>query len=116
MSKRCIECGKEIDPRGNHFEYHCSGMVEYYCSLECAVGSWDFNGEEQDLKHIKDMMRRLPIGEDVSDKRNRWIGWIQGVLYAHDIKTIEELKEDVRSGNVVERIKNTIDKELDKYD
>jgi len=30
------------------------------------------------------------------EKAMRWLGFIQGVLYAHDIFTIDEMRDDVR--------------------
>jgi hypothetical protein len=38
------------------------------------------------------------LKEDRLEKVNRWLGFIQGVLWAQSIYTIENLKEDNRNG------------------
>lgn len=42
-----------------------------------------------DLKHA-------PVDVDVSGKANRWLGFIQGVLWADEYRSIDEMREDNR--------------------
>jgi hypothetical protein len=45
------------------------------------------------LDHIKWMLEELP--EDL-DKANRWLGFIQGVLWANGMYTIDDMREHNR--------------------
>lgn len=50
------------------------------------------------LKHIRWMLTEIPkqISLGKSEKANRWLGFIQGVLWIKDIASIRELKDDNR--------------------
>jgi hypothetical protein len=52
------------------------------------------------IKHCMWMLDRMEefLKEDRLEKVNRWLGFIQGVLWAQSIYTIENLKEDNRNG------------------
>lgn len=49
-------------------------------------------------KHLLYMLWKIPhfIEEGRKEKANRWLGFVQGVLWAKDIYTIEEMKEHNR--------------------
>ncbi len=49
-------------------------------------------------KHILYMLWRIPwlIEAGRKEKANRWLGFVQGALWANDIYTIEEMKEHNR--------------------
>lgn len=51
------------------------------------------------LPHIMWMLReiRFLVVENRIEKAMRWLGFAQGVLWAHGIYSIEEMKEDNRS-------------------
>lgn len=49
-------------------------------------------------KHLSYMLWRIPqfIRAGRKEKANRWLGFVQGALWAHDDYTIEEMKEHNR--------------------
>jgi len=49
-------------------------------------------------KHIGYMLWKIPqfLKEGRKEKANRWLGFVQGVLWAKDFYTIEEMKEHNR--------------------
>ncbi len=49
-------------------------------------------------KHILWMLWQIPgfLKEGRKEKANRWLGFIQGSLWAEDVYTIEEMKEHNR--------------------
>ncbi len=49
-------------------------------------------------EHILYMLRQIPqfIKAGRKEKANRWLGFVQGALWAQDIYTIEEMKEHNR--------------------
>lgn len=53
---------------------------------------------EDKLAHCRRMLDKLPkhIAQGRLEKAQRWIAFIQGVLYALDITTITELKDTSR--------------------
>ena len=52
-------------------------------------------------KHILWMTWQIPqfLKDGRKEKANRWLGFIQGALWAEDIYTIEEMKEHNRPDN-----------------
>ena len=44
------------------------------------------------------------------DKYNRWLGFMQGVLWAFEIKTIDEMRKEVREGRGREAVETIINK------
>jgi hypothetical protein len=57
----------------------------------------EFNFAET-YKHLLYMVWRIPqfIKDGRKEKANRWLGFVQGALWAKDIYTIEEMKEHNR--------------------
>ncbi len=57
----------------------------------------DPNFAEQ-YKHILWMLRQIPgfLEEGRKEKVNRWLGFIQGALWADGVYTIEEMKDHNR--------------------
>ena len=53
---------------------------------------------EETYKHILWMLWQIPqfIEEGRKEKAGRWLGFVQGVLWAEDVYTIEEMKEHNR--------------------
>lgn len=53
---------------------------------------------DADFNHVKWMTKQVPdfLGAGRKEKVNRWLGFIQGVLWAKKIYTIEEMKEHNR--------------------
>lgn len=51
-----------------------------------------------DIAHIRWMCHEIPNILDAGkfEKANRWLGFVQGALWAYNISTIEDLKEDNR--------------------
>jgi len=49
-------------------------------------------------KHIMYMLWMIPqfIKEGRKEKANRWLGFVQGVLWANDVYEIEDMKEHNR--------------------
>jgi hypothetical protein len=49
-------------------------------------------------KHLLYMLWQIPhfIKEGRKEKANRWLGFVQGALWANDIYTIEEMKDHNR--------------------
>ena len=56
--------------------------------------AWQYHGLHP---HVDDMLEGSPA---TKDKAMRWLGFIQGVLWAGNIRTLEQLKEDSRTGVV----------------
>jgi len=48
-----------------------------------------------DLEHISWMLAEMILIDDQL-KRNRWLGFIQGILYKEKIFTIEELRKQTK--------------------
>lgn len=69
--------------------------------------SEDRDHRERKLDHVLWMTHHLDSDEakDYSDaKRNRWLGWMQGVLWSEGIYTLDEQKQhNLRSREVVGR-------------
>lgn len=67
----------------------------------------DRDERERKLDHVLWMAHHLESDEakDYSDaKRNRWLGWMQGVLWAEGVYNLEEQKQhNLRSRSVVGR-------------
>lgn len=55
--------------------------------------------EIKDLKHLLEMIPKAIgfIDEGKIEKANRWLGFIQGVLWVHKVFTLEELKNHNRT-------------------
>ena len=53
------------------------------------------------LRHIRWMINQIRIFLDENQelKTQRWLGFIQGVIWAHDLYSIEELREHNRRKN-----------------
>lgn len=53
---------------------------------------------DADLDHVEWMTKQIPdfLAAGRKEKANRWLGFIQGVLWAKEIYTIEEMKEHNR--------------------
>jgi len=53
---------------------------------------------DSDLHHVQWMVSQVPnfLKEGRKEKANRWLGFIQGVLWAKKIYTIDEMKEHNR--------------------
>jgi len=56
------------------------------------------NENTESLSHIRWMLNEIPnqLKENKIEKANRWLGFIQGVLWVRKISTIHELKDDNR--------------------
>jgi len=54
-----------------------------------------FNCVARDLRHLEWMTKQIPkfITAGRKEKANRWLGFIQGALWADNIYTIEQMKE-----------------------
>lgn len=50
------------------------------------------------LNHVRSMVPRMRqmLNDGHSDKVNRWLGWVQGVLWSCGIKTLAEERDDNR--------------------
>jgi len=50
------------------------------------------------FQHLRWMCQEIPkiIAEDKMDKANRWLGFLQGGLWATNLKTIDEMRDDNR--------------------
>jgi hypothetical protein len=67
---------------------------------------------KEKIEYLKWMLENLPQESEISlndGKRDRWIGFIQGVLWCLNINNIDELRNETRSGNAVNHIKHTLD-------
>ncbi len=59
----------------------------------------DFFSKDETISHVLWMLYQIPQfieTEDPEEKANRWLGFVQGVLWAKEIYTIEEMKEHNR--------------------
>jgi len=56
---------------------------------------------ENKIQYLKWMIDNLP---EEPDKRNRWIGFIQGALWSLNLVDINELRDETRKGNALENI------------
>jgi len=67
---------------------------------------------EEKLKYLHWMMDNLPYRTiPLSDgKHDRWVGFIQGVLWSLDIKSIDELRSETRENKHLEAIIETLRK------
>lgn len=54
-------------------------------------GRWDVGPDGCTPRHIEEMIDR--VAEASSDKKSRWLGWMQGVCAAQGLITLEEAKE-----------------------
>jgi hypothetical protein len=50
------------------------------------------------LSHIRWMLLEIPkmLDDGKYEKAHRWLGFVQGTLWAKEISTVEELKDDNR--------------------
>lgn len=55
----------------------------------------DFFSKDETISHVLWMVYQIPkfIEAGRKEKANRWLGFVQGTLWAKDIYTIEEMKE-----------------------
>lgn len=83
---------------------HLRALFQRYYREICeehAVDKWLLN--EADDTHVLSMCNKVrlflasPCPPRTKDKGMRWLGFIQGLLYAHGIYTLEELKLHNRS-------------------
>lgn len=49
-----------------------------------------------DLNHVLSMLPTMAKMED-PDKFNRWLGFVQGFLWALDLRTIDDMRDDIRN-------------------
>lgn len=68
----------------------------FQTSLDSAIvedAGGDDSPEGTSIAHLQDMLARM-IADDTmpDDKRNRWLGWAQGVLAAHGCLTLDQCK------------------------
>ena len=58
----------------------------------------DFFPKDETISHVLWMLCKIPefIEAGREEKANRWLGFVQGVLWAKEIYTIEEMKEHNR--------------------
>lgn len=56
------------------------------------------NDNPDSLVHLKWMLLNIPLimDEGKIDKANRWLGFVQGVLWSRRILNINEMKDDNR--------------------
>lgn len=52
--------------------------------------------EEDVLLYTQNMVDRVVIEEFDDGKANRWLGFMQGLLFSEEIYSVEELKQHVR--------------------
>ncbi|MCK5020904.1 MAG: hypothetical protein KAS32_28040 [Candidatus Peribacteraceae bacterium] len=64
------------------------------------------------LKHLKWMLDNMPDEKETPDKYNRWLGFMQGVLWAFEIKTIDEMREEVKEGHGFEAVVTAINERI----
>ena len=57
-----------------------------------------FHQADKKVYHIKWMIMKISefIKENQQEKANRWLGFIQGVLWAMEIYTVDEMREHNR--------------------
>ena len=55
---------------------------------------------DKNLEYLRDMVGRFPIKEDNPYKWNRWLGFVQGALWAMNFNTVEVLKNENKGGLV----------------
>lgn len=60
---------------------------------ERGMGTVFYEQPHVDYDHLCDMLDRAATGKFTEAKLNRWLGYAQGVLVAHGIATLEEMKE-----------------------
>ena len=59
------------------------------------------------LIYMSEMLDNLPEDSGISikeGKRDRWVGFIQGALWAMNLGEIDKFREDVREGRAVEAL------------
>jgi len=47
-------------------------------------------------KHVAWMLQQMPDPADSIDKFNRWLGFVQGVLWVLGVRTIGQMRDDNR--------------------
>lgn len=68
--------------------------VEDFCGLPGLDGLED---STKQLNHIKWMIGQLLESEDWSDRKiNRWLGFIQGVMWCNKLKGILQMRDESR--------------------
>lgn len=73
-------------------------VCDKYCSLLHDVYPYRENDKPNSLRHIKWMCIEIPnlIKLEKIEKANRWLGFVQGVLWSNKIYDIHQLKDDNR--------------------
>lgn len=73
-----------------------TGLIEMYgielASLSAHAATWQ-NMEKID--HTRGMIDTMLVMED-PDKLNRWLGFVQGVLWMLDARTVDQLRTETR--------------------
>lgn len=71
-------------------------MLERWSPERCPAAYSGVPGMGRQIKHanwmIHEMLRRMDAGEDRPGQADRWIGFIQAVLWGNGLHTIEEMK------------------------
>lgn len=66
------------------------------------------------IQYLNWMVNHLPKDNNnfslEDGKRDRWIGFIQGVLWCYELTTIEELRKETKRGNAIDHMKTIINK------
>lgn len=63
----------------------------------------------ESIEHLKWMIENIP---EEKGKRNRWLGFIQGVLWCIGEKSIDELRKEVRENKALSMAKESVKKVL----
>ena len=73
-------------------------VCDKYCSLLHDIEPVRENDKPNSMRHIKWMCIEIPnmIGLNKIEKANRWLGFVQGVLWSNEIYDIHQLKSDNR--------------------
>lgn len=56
-------------------------------------GKWYHATEDYDKNHILFMCNEIYLGKVTGEQAHRWLGYIQGVLVAVGITTVEQMKQ-----------------------
>ena len=85
-----------IDRRKIHGIY--SALLSGWESNRADLGRSNLTTREK-MQHIVAMLQSILIEKD-SDKMNRWLGFVQGVLWAYDYCSIDDLRKHIISCNI----------------
>jgi hypothetical protein len=73
-------------------------IIEVTRRLEAAINQFERyipRTKDADKTHMLEMCRKIPqfLEEGRREKANRWIGYIQGAMVAHQVLTLSQCKD-----------------------